>query len=168
MNGDASCDRVAIRDSLFRGGLGSGVGGLRWLRGVPIEGWFERSAVIVASAKGGGLKVMSGCVLSREFEGGVGGSPFSCAAGSTGDITGVRSGATVEASSSENVNDGTFTGLAAGKRLFESLRRCMRRCGSVLCAFRAGASRKELSSRSYGSPAVPGIAAVVDGNLVLG
>jgi hypothetical protein len=47
-------------DSVVRGGLGSGVGGLRWFTGVLRDDFFERSAETTVSACGGGLKLAGG------------------------------------------------------------------------------------------------------------
>jgi len=75
---DGRSGKGVLIDSTVRGGLGSGVGGLRWFTGVLREDVLESNADTTLSAccGGGGLKLAGG-VCSPELEGGVGGKPES-------------------------------------------------------------------------------------------
>lgn len=73
-----------VIDSVVRGGLGSGVGGLRALTGVLKPDFLDISNVTTPSAYGGRLKVEGG-LSSCRVEGGVGGKPDSAPLRDMGD-----------------------------------------------------------------------------------
>jgi hypothetical protein len=102
--------RDVASDSLVLGGLGSGVGGLRWFTGVLKEDRFEISEDTTPSAYGGGLK-LAAVSSSRAFEGGVGGKPVSVPVDAAGDASGVRSCEDVSSSLGE---DSIFRGSVVG------------------------------------------------------
>lgn len=81
--------RVAL-DPLVRGGLGSGVGGLRALTGVLREDFCEMREFLTLSAWGGGSRT-SVELPSCEAVGGVGGRPLSAPINAPGDASGVLS-----------------------------------------------------------------------------
>jgi hypothetical protein len=118
-------------DSVVLGGLGSGVGGLRWFTGVLIEGFFDIRDVTTPSACGGGLKVVA-ALSSWEFDGGVGGSPVSARFSRPGDARGVS----CDIPSSSECNVCCFKGSTAGVYpCVSSVRR-----GRGLCDFSFGSS----------------------------
>ena len=75
-------------DPVVRGGLGSGVGGLRALTGVLRDDFFDMSELTTLSACGGGSE---SCVVGPSWEmvGGVGGRPFSAPCNAAGEAKGV-------------------------------------------------------------------------------
>lgn len=109
-------------DSVVLGGLGSGVGGLRWLTGVLRDEFFDINDVTTPSAYGGRLKVDEG-LSSCELEGGVGGSPDSAPFRDAGDARSVRrSELTCESVSSSERGISCLSGSEAGMMLRSSSR----------------------------------------------
>lgn len=133
-----------IIDPVVRGGLGSGVGGLRWLTGVLIVDLREVKDATTPSTCGGGPNSEVGNP-SCEFEGGVGGRPLSAAFRAVGDSIGVGSWLLLwESVSSSTAAVSSLNGAAAGSMVWSSRGR-----GSGLWERRFGDAAKEDSSKAY-------------------